>query len=335
MNADAHRLSPETNPVLASPWTVFTGGCREPDPAIACGPVEGAAMVAYQSGTGKANGVDYGGKNRIWAQLAGDLQPSAGDAGTVSIVRPAASFTMPSWHILPKVRIENYGSVLRSFKATFTIDPGGWSSTRTVLRLRAGEARAVEFAPFPLSTGLFTSTCQALLTDEGDETCGNDSKPAILQGCGFIDFSGKDNSFLVAVPDTGWARGEPRSPWTRPPMETMAWGERLNAYYGNTERATLTSPTYTATQVNPATAFQHSFSTEAGYDDSDSSCSTDDGSTWDVLTPDAGLRYYGDISSLTEPGWSGCPVGGPSGWQQSVFTIPMDEPTPFKVRRRF
>jgi hypothetical protein len=162
----------------------------------------------------------------------------------------------------------------------------------------------------------------------GDLTSGNDARSAIFQGCTFDDFFDLTNGGLTAT--GAWARGVPQTPWTWPPMDSSVWGDRLNGYYGNSVNDTLTSPTYTASQDSPAIAFQHNFNTEAAQDGGNFAYSAN-GSTWTRLTPSVGLGYDGVVSALGDSGWS----GNSSGWNQSVFTIPVTSGSSFWVRWRF
>jgi hypothetical protein len=277
-------------------------------PAVAAGPAQGTVLAAYQSLTGDPP------TNRIWA-LAGAL-PLTGDVGTNSIKRPVASFLWDAgcWPIPPVARVWNDGTEPRSFEAEFTI--GSWSSTRTVLGLRPGETRAVEFDSFPLTVGLFTGTCETKLAGDDDNT--NDSKSASFQGCTFIDFFDFGDFGFTVSADNGWTWGEPANPpWTAPPMDAVACGVGVGGSYDAGENTTLTSPVYRAAQDYPSIAFQHNFSTQAGHDGGNFSYSTDNGRNWFWPTPVAGLGYTGTVNALGRQGWS----GNSSGWQHSVFTL--------------
>jgi hypothetical protein len=311
-----------------TPGEVYTISAPENDyPAIAAAPVEGTVMAAYQSG-------EYG-ETRIWARAA-DL-PLTGDVGTDSIERPVASFIEAgSWKIPPAARLKNFGSEPRSFLAKFTITPGTWSSTKTVLGLRPGDAyrRTVAFDPFDLDAagaGLYKAKCTTMLADELTTDRGNDWKTAIFQGCTFINFSDRTTGDLVADPPTEhWIQDGPEAPWKPAPMDAIAWGYRADGFYDPSEATTLTSPEYTAGQANPMIAFQHCFDTEAGEDGGNFSYSTGGYTNWDTLLATAGLGYPGSVSALIARGWSGSALD----WQQSVFTIPVTSGK-FKVRWRF
>jgi hypothetical protein len=261
--------------------------------------------------------------------------PLTGNVGTDSIVRPVASFLEDgSWKIPPAARLTNLGSEPRSFLAKFTITPGDWSSTRTVLGLRPGDAyrRTVEFGPFDLDAAganLYTAKCSTMLA--GDDN-GNNTKSAIFQGCDFIDFFDLGSGNLTAT--GAWALDTPQRPtWTRPPMDSTVWGDGIYGSYGDGENSYLTSPTYKASQDTPAIAFQHNFITQASHDGGNFSYySTKTGSTWIVLSTCAGLGYTDTVKALhPDSGWT----GNSSGWYQSVFKIPVKKDTTFQVRWHF
>ncbi|MCX6841759.1 MAG: T9SS type A sorting domain-containing protein [candidate division WOR-3 bacterium] len=299
-------------------------------PAVACGP--GTALATSEVPTGTVGGVNYSDAYRIWARLGALTQP--GDVGTDSILRPVASFLMPSWKIPPLVRVKNFGSVTQGpFDVRFTIGPGSYTSTKTVLSLAAGDTCAVEFDSLTLDYGVFTAKCSTMLA--GDLASGNDARTAYFQGCDDVLYSDtmSDNYFAVS-PSGTWALGDPTSPWTLPPMDASAWGYQLDGtkYYNGSTVATLTSPEYTALQDHPAIAFQHSFNTEPGVDGGDFSYSTNS-SIYDTLIPSAGLGYGGVVTALGDSGWSGTSTAG---WNQSVFTLThVTKDSPFWIRWRF
>jgi hypothetical protein len=313
-------------------------------PALASGPVEGTVMAAYQSATYEIGDDDYEGKDRIWAR-AGSVPMSGGDVGTASIMRPVASFLLfdgenYSRPIPPVARLVNNGAEARSFNAEFTItdtdDDTVCTNIKTVLGLRPGQTRSVEFDrdSFDLETegpGLYTAKCTTMLADDDDES--NDSMTAIFQGCDFINFSDIDDGGLTPTPDTCWTCDVPASPpWTAlPPMDDSAWGERLNGQQNNNENSYLTSPWYEALQDYPSIAFQHCFSTESLMDGGNLQYKVGEGS-WSAATPSTGFPYNGTVAALGGAGWSGW-LTGHSGWKQSVFTFDdVTEDDTFRVR---
>jgi hypothetical protein len=308
-------------------YAISTQTNSQTNPIVACG--EGTVLVAYPSVTGAVEQGNYQNTYRVWARL-GTL-PLTADVGADSILRPFASFLMPSWRIPPLVRIRNYGAQDQGpFSVRFTA--GTYSSTKSVPSLAAGDTCTVEFDSLTLTTGAFTIKCSTMLY--ADQHSGNNAQTACFQGCTFIDFFDLTDGGLVPRPATGkWIRGRPWNPWTLPPMDDTVWGDRLNGYYGNSTNDTLTSPTYKATQDTPVVAFQHSFSTESLMDGGNFSYySNKTGSTWIVLTPSGGLEYNGRVSALgPDTGWS----GNSSGWKQSVFKIPVKKDTQFQVRWHF
>ncbi len=319
-------------------------------PALACGPVERTAMVAYHSITDVVGEKNYGGVNRIWGARATVTLNGTVDVGTARIVRPVASFLWDAdpdncWPIPPMARFVNNGTEPCSFNAEFTItnkdNEEVYTSTKTVLGLRPGYPRSVEFDrdSFHLATegpGLYTGTCETELDGDGNE--GNNSKSATFQGCNFINFSDLTDGDLTHTTDEGdhWAYDAPTCPpWTLPPMDKLTvWGDQVDGDYDDGENSLLTSPEYTAKKDYPAIAFQHSYNIDPyGGDGGNFSYTTDGGSSWWYPTPHNGPAYNGPVTVLdSKDGW----YGNSSGWVQSVFILDkVTDTKTFNVRWRF
>jgi len=287
--------------------------------------LDGSAGLAVQ-GTGSGTGYELSGGFWVYEVLL------ALDVGTDCIFRPVASFLLPSWKIPPLVRIKNYGTTSTGpFNARFSISPGSYSpSTKAVASLGPGDTVSVMFDSLTLESGVFTARCTTLLS--GDQNQPNDARTALFQGCNFVDFFDLTDGGLIPNPDPGyWERGVPVTPWTWPPMDSFVWGNRVSGYYDNDENSFLTSPKYTATQNNPAIAFQHSFNTEWLHDGGNFLYTTDGGENWTRLPIFAGVPYNSAVAALGDSGWS----GGSSGWDQSIATIPVSDDDTFRVRWRF
>jgi len=303
-------------------------------PAIACGPVDGKAMVVYQAvpgvfGEGEDEH-DYGDLDRILARRAALTWEDDADVATVSIERPVASFlTEGSWPIPPMAQLTNNGAEARSFLATFTINNKNneevYSRTKTVLGLRPNTPRSEVFPPFDLSTegsNLYTATCQTLLADDDDTD--NNTKDTIFQGCDFIYFFDLGGGEFTSDNVNFWCRDIPdqeETPWELPPMDEHVWGYNLYGTYGTADNY-LTSPEYTASHDVQAIAFQHSFDFESGADGGNFSYnySTNGGEDWEgwqYPAPFAGPPYTENVTKLSGDGWS----GNSGGWKQSVFTF--------------
>jgi hypothetical protein len=305
-------------------------------PAVAGG--LGRAMVTYDRPTATVGAINYRGAARIWARPGTLAQP--GDVSTDSILRPVAHFLVDetSWPVPPLVRIRNYGSSdAGQFNVKFFISPGGYMSEKSVPSLAAGATCLVEFDPFTLDTGLYTARCTTSLA--GDPDSDNDALTACFQGCDFINFFDEDSGDFTPDGRPGeewgwWAYGKPEWPWSLPPMDSTVWGiGSTGGGAGGDLNSTLTSPTYVALQDNPAIAFQHNYSTDTFTAGGNFSYSTD-GLQWDSLFPSAGLGYSCPVSALGDSwGWSGS-QWAPTGWNQSVFTIPVNADEEFQVRWR-
>jgi hypothetical protein len=295
-------------------------------------------LLAHFVTTGVVSGTDYAGTFRVWARH-GTL-PVTADVKTDVIVRPVGSFPQPgSACILPRVTVKNNtGQPTIPFNVKLSIEPTNpplYPNTKSVPALAANATYQVDFDSFNLTIGAFTLKCSTMLY--ADQNTSNNAKVAYFQGCNFVNYADVPRDSFVSDPpeeDRRWQRGAPQPPWAAPPMGLWAWGYKLSGTYMAGDAATLTSRSYyRASQANPVIAFQHNFGTILGKDGGNFSYSTDGGSNWTVLTPSAGLAYTGFVSALAGNGWSGYPVVT-SGWNQSVFTIPMASGT-FQVRWRF
>ena len=312
------RIDPDGDPV-----DEFTISTTDPVdawqvPRAACG--GGTVLVAY---AGDINS-DY--VMRVLAR-AGTVDEVA-DIRADIIFRPAASYLMPSWPIMPLVKVTNIGPAATTpFTVRLTATPGTYSSTKTVPALAAGRECEVMFNALTLTPGVFTARLSTWLA--GDPNPRNNVLAASFQGCTFIDYADyADSGFTLGG---NWEQGPPLSPWTLPHMDAQAWGDRLSGYYGDNENSYLTSPAYKADLAGPAIAFQHNFDTNLHVDGGNFEYTTDNGSSWEPRTPYAGLDYNGAVSALGASGWS----GNSSGWKQSVFTIPVAKDDPFMVRWHF
>lgn len=95
------------------------------------------------------------------------------DVGTFSINNPPAVIGFPS-SITPQATIANYGSATQTFNVTMTINPGGYSSTKTVTSLASLTTTNVNFDSYsPPIPGSYTITCYTQLGS--DENTTNDT----------------------------------------------------------------------------------------------------------------------------------------------------------------
>ena len=101
------------------------------------------------------------------------------DAGVASIDIPS---TVPEDTTLnPQTTVANFGSeTISSFPVTCEIEPGGYTSTRTVQNLAPGDSIQVEFfADFTFESGLYTVTAYSRLSDDANSA--NDTLEKVIE----------------------------------------------------------------------------------------------------------------------------------------------------------
>jgi hypothetical protein len=97
--------------------------------------------------------------------------PYPNDAGIVSIDAPRSSLAPGSY--APKATVRNYGTLPKSFSATFTITPGGYTSTDSVTNLAPGATQQLTFANWTATIGSYSSKVVSNLGP--DENRANDT----------------------------------------------------------------------------------------------------------------------------------------------------------------
>jgi hypothetical protein len=95
------------------------------------------------------------------------------DVGTLSINNPPSTIGYGSNHT-PQATIANYGSATQTFNVTMTINPGGYTSTKTVTSLASLTSTNVNFDNYsPPNPGAYTITCYTQLAT--DQNTSNDT----------------------------------------------------------------------------------------------------------------------------------------------------------------
>ena len=115
----------------------------------------------------------------------------------------------------------------------------------------------------------------------------------------FNDFETNNGNFYS---ETGWTWGTPTQ--VTPYSGTKLWATNLSGNYPDLVTYHLITPLYTLEPGSTLT-FRHRYGFENGYDGGNIGISTDNGSTWTVLTPTGGYPY-GSLSGLNgQPGYTG------------------------------
>ncbi len=114
------------------------------------------------------------------------------------------------------------------------------------------------------------------------------------------DFETDDGQFVASPATGGWEWGG--SAYAGAHSGVAIWGTRLNSNYNNNQVYTLVSPSVFIGS-NFALEFYHRYDFEDYYDGGNVKISTNNGSTWTLLTPEGG--YPEDqIAAMGEPGYS-------------------------------
>ncbi|MGC9361646.1 MAG: C25 family cysteine peptidase, partial [Candidatus Syntrophosphaera sp.] len=127
------------------------------------------------------------------------------------------------------------------------------------------------------------------------------------------DFETTNGDFLPQPNDNGWQWGVDTTAGAH--SGTMVWGTLLNQQYPNNANWTLTSPSVFV-GANFVLEFWHYFNTESNYDGGNVKISTNNGSTWTLLTPYGGYNQS-NVSALNGPGYA----GNSNGWVQARFDL--------------
>ncbi|MCP4583886.1 MAG: S8 family serine peptidase [candidate division Zixibacteria bacterium] len=130
--------------------------------------------------------------------------------------------------------------------------------------------------------------------------------------------------------DDIWEWGEPYSGPGGAYDGIKVWGTVLGGEYPNSADASLITTYYEITDEDASFTFYHWYNIENSWDGGNVSISTDGGTTWTIIYPDAGYPDDSIVGLDGEPGFT-----DESGdWQQAVFTIPgyVGEMVKFKLR---
>lgn len=127
------------------------------------------------------------------------------------------------------------------------------------------------------------------------------------------DFESNNGSFTPSPTTNGWEWGVSQVAGAH--SGTKVWGTRLNSQYPANATYLLTTPSiYIGT--NFMLEFWHYYNTEAGYDGGNVKISTNNGSSWSVITPVNGYTSS-NLSILGGPGFEGTS----GGWVLARFNL--------------
>lgn len=127
------------------------------------------------------------------------------------------------------------------------------------------------------------------------------------------DFETNNGSFVANPSTNGWEWGVSQVAGAH--SGTKVWGTRLNSQYPANVTYLLTTPSVFVGS-NFMLEFWHRFNTEEGYDGGNVKISTNNGSTWSVITPVSGYTSS-SLSILNGPGFD----GDSGGWVFARFNL--------------
>jgi len=127
----------------------------------------------------------------------------------------------------------------------------------------------------------------------------------------FTSFEGTNGGFTGS---SGFERGAPIVGPSSAGSGADCWATNLSGDYDNNAFATLTSPSYNLTGLtNPMMQINHWYNIENYWDGGNVKISSDNGSTWTILTPVDGYVdsaiYDGNSGIPGEPGYTGTSTG--------------------------
>jgi hypothetical protein len=209
------------------------------------------------------------------------------NVGTRRIVSPIG--LVPAGLTTVQAMVKNYCIwTAYQFDVRFTI--GSYTDVQTVPRLTPGDSVLVTFADLNATSGVYTAKCST--EDVWDEDNSNDKKEVLMSAPDFFeDFEASNGGYTPDPATNGWEWGTP----TVGPMSAHSgvncWGTRLNGNYDNNASWRLVSNELKATADNPTINYYDWWYTEAYYDGYQVAYSTDEGITWNLLTPVSGYNY--------------------------------------------
>jgi hypothetical protein len=148
------------------------------------------------------------------------------------------------------------------------------------------------------------------------------------------DFEATNGSYIPNPLTGGWAWGIPSSGPGSAHSGTKCWATVLAGNYKNSANWTLTSPVFTASGNNPQLKFWHWYYMDSSYDGGNVKISTNNGSTWTVVTPVGGYNGTAPSSNAGIPNQP-CYMGQSNGWLEATFNLPVTAGQQFLLRWHF
>jgi hypothetical protein len=254
------------------------------------------------------------------------------DVGATSILAPSGAVPQGSI-ITPKVIVHNFGSNSDTFPVTMEIGTI-YMQTISDVELDPDETDTIAFPDWTAIPGAYTTKGYTALV--GDMNLLNDTARGSVMVAQYVEDFEDNNGDYVPDPIGGaWEWGTPSYGPGSAHSGVYVWATALSSgEYPNSVSWKLTSLEFQATADNPELRFWHWYDMESNYDGGNLKISTDGGNTWTIVTPQSG---YPGVASSTNAGIPNepCYNGTSAGWEEAVFTLPVNNGQIFQVRWHF
>jgi hypothetical protein len=220
------------------------------------------------------------------------FNPPAHDIMTDQFLAPLPS-GIRNVPVIPQVSFANLGaSAETNIPVRLLISPGGYNNAQTIPSIPFGGTGSASFASFtPTTSGVYTLTAIAQLGTDVVPT--NDTlQMTFTVFDNLIDFEANNGGFDVT---RDWQWGAPTSGPMAAYSGANCWGTNIAGNYtaGISEMTFHLQIGTTA----PSFSFAHWYDTEVRYDGGHFAVSTDDGASWNVISP----LYGYDDTCFTPP----------------------------------
>lgn len=272
-------------------------------------------------------GLDY--NWNIWAIV--EFVHLDHDVAATSILAPSGAVPQGSV-ITPQVIVHNFGTSSETFPVTMEI---GTIYTQTInnVNLNPDQTDTIAFPDWTAVPGAYATKAYTALV--GDMNLMNDTTRGSVMVAQYVeDFEANDGGYIPDPLTGGWEWGIANSGPYGAHSGVNVWGTVLNGQYPNSANYKLNSCEFMATADNPELRFWHWYDMESNYDGGNLKISTDGGNTWTIVTPQSG---YPGVASSTNAGIPGepCYNGTSAGWEEAIFTLPVNNGQIFQVRWHF
>ncbi|MBX7043726.1 MAG: hypothetical protein K1X85_12585 [Ignavibacteria bacterium] len=218
------RINLTAGGVIQGRWVIYR-------PAASLYIAGGAEVQTINTGSGTTLALICNHQNGavVAYDLLNPIPLPANDVGAASIGRPAVIEGQGSV-FNPTAQVTNYGSNTQTFNVTMTINPGGYTSTKTVTSLTSLSTTTVTFDPYTASsTGSFTAKAYSQLGTDTNPNNDTTTKSFSVQNFNYGTSGGF--SFSNSFPGSG-APSQPDYCWKDTAGSTSLCVNSINANAG-------------------------------------------------------------------------------------------------------